>query len=137
MALKPAVDTAIGELQKTFRSSNVTWKEDPDGGAIITMEEVPLNAAVFLQSETWLGFHITFQYPIADVYPHHLRPDLARKDGRQLVGPGLHANRNFQGRTSLMLSRSTTRRGARADTAARKLKRVLTWLERCRAQTST
>ena len=137
VALKPNVAAAIAELQETVPSSNVTWKEDTDGGAIVTMERVPLSSEVFRQSETWVGFRITFHYPNSDVYPHHVRPDLARTDGRALVGPGRHANRNFDGRTSLMLSRRTNRRDTRRDTAARKLMRVLAWLEQCSAKTST
>lgn len=136
MALKRRVTAAITELQASFPSSSVRWTEDGGGGAIVTMERVPLNSEVFVQPETWVGFRITFQYPDADVYPHHVRPDLARKDGRSLAGDGLHPNNNFEGRTSLMLSRRTKRHDVRGDTAARKLMRVLAWLEQCPLETS-
>ena len=136
VALKRSVAVAIAELQAAFPASSVRWTEDDDGGAIVTMEGVPLNTEVFVQSETWAGFRITFQYPDADVYPHHVRPDLARKDGRALAGDGLHPNNNFKGRTSLMLSRITKRHDVRGDTAVRKLMRVLAWLEQCPSETS-
>ena len=138
MAVKPRVEAALAELRAAVPSSDVTWTADADGGAIVTMETVPLNADVFAQSHTWMGFHITFQYPRADVYPHHVRPDLTRRrDGEALVGDGLHPNRDFHGRKSLMLSRRTKRPGPRDDTAARKLMRVLAWLEQCARKTST
>ena len=137
MPLKPTVEAAIAELETAFPSSGVTWAADPDGGAIITMEKVPLNADVFVQSDTWVKFHVTFQYPNADVYPHHVRPDLARLNGEALVGDGLHPDHDFHGRKSLMLSRLTKRRGHRGDTAAKKLMRVLAWLEQCPSKTST
>ena len=131
MPLKPAVEVAIGELQESFPTASVSCKDDTDGGAIVTIEGVPLNSNTFVQSETWVGFHITFQYPDADVYPHHVRHDLARKDGRALIGDGLHPNNSYGKRTSLMLSRRTKRRDVSGDTASTKLRRVLAWLEQC------
>ena len=137
MALKPAVAVAIAELRTAYPSVAVSWKEDTDGGASVVLEGLPLSSESFAQTETWVGFCITFQYPNADVYPHHVRPDLRRTDGRALVGAGIHPNREFNGRASLMLSRRTKRRGARIDTATNKLRRVLAWLERCASETST
>ena len=127
--IKPGVAVAIAELEEAFPSSTVNWEADSHGGAFVTLVGVPLNPQVFAKYETWVGFHITFQYPAADVYPHHVRPDLARRDGRALDGDGRHPNRNFKGRTSLMLSRRSKHRDLRRDTATKKLRRVLAWLE--------
>ena len=138
MALKQSVAAAIAELQAAFRRPPSGGRRTTTAAAIVTMEGVPLNTEVFVQSETWVGFRLTFQYPDAEVYPHHVRPDLARKDDRSLAGAGLHPNNNdFKGHTSLMLSRRTKRRDVRGDTAARKLMRVLAWLEQCPSETST
>lgn len=90
-----------------------------------------MNREIFVQRVTWVGFRIGFQYPAAEVYPHHVRPDLERKDGRAITGKGLHTNNSFEGRSSLMLSRVSKRRDVRDDTAVTKLRRVLAWLEHC------
>ena len=129
--LTPAVAAAVRELEKAFPDSTVNWRADSQGGAFVAMEGVPLNSEIFAQAVTWVGFRITFQYPAAAVYPHHVRPDLAHKDGRAIAGKGIHPNRSFEGRASLMLSRVSKRRDVRDDTAVTKLRRVLTWLEQC------
>ena len=128
-ALKPDVAAAIRELEEAFADSTINWRADSQGGAFVTMEAVPLNPEIFAQDATWVGFRVTFQSPLAEVYPHHVRPDLARKDGRAIAGKGLHPNKSFEGRASLMLSRVSKRRDVRNDTAVTKLRRVLTWLE--------
>ena len=129
--LAPAVAVAVRELEEAFPDSTVNWRADSQGGAFVTMEEVPLNPEIFAQAITWMGFRVAFQYPAAEVYPHHVRPDLVRKDGRTIAGKGLHPNKSFEGRTSLMLSRVSKRRDVRDDTAVTKLRRVLTWLGQC------
>ena len=127
----PSVAAAIRELEEAFPDSKVSWRTDSQGGAFVTMEDAPLNSDIFVQAVTWVGFRIGFQYPAAEVYPHHIRPDLARKDGRAIAGKGLHPNKSFEGRASLMLSRVSKRRDVRDDTAVTKLRRVLTWVEQC------
>lgn len=127
----PGVAKAIRELEEAFPDSEVSWRADTHGGAFVTLKDVPLNREIFVQRVTWVGFRIGFQYPAAEVYPHHVRPDLERKDGRAITGKGLHTNKSFEGRTSLMLSRVSKRRDVRDDTAVTKLRRVLAWLEHC------
>ena len=127
----PSVAAAIRELGEAFPDSKVSCRTDSQGGAYVTMEDVPLNSDIFVQAATWVGFRIGFQYPAAEVYPHHIRSDLARKDGRAIAGKGLHPNKRFEGHASLMLSRVSKRRDVRDDTAVTKLRRVLTWLEQC------
>ena len=132
MALKPAVEEAIKNLQKVFPESAVSPTEDGQGGAHIVIEPVPLDIQVFVQSETWVGFDLSFNLPYADVYPIYVRSDLARHDGRELKGKseGLHPNKNFQGRSTLMLSRSN--RDPEYDKPHLKVLRVLEWLRKWR-----
>ena len=127
--LAPSVVAAIRELEDAFPDSKISWRAYSQGGAFVTIEDVPLNPEIFVQAGTWVGFRIGFQYPAAEVYPHHVRPDLARKDGRPISGKGFHPDKTFEGRASLMLSRVSKRRDAREDTALTKLRRVLVWLE--------
>lgn len=130
MAIQPNVKAAIEELRAKFQST-VIFKDDGDGGAIVLIENVPLDASVFVQPSTWVGFHITHMYPKARVYPHHVRPDLARKDGSALSGSGLHPGNSFDDRPSLMLSRQSKPDRRETDTAVAHLQRVIDWLHRC------
>ena len=94
------------------------------------IESVPLDPQVFVQSETWVGFDLSFQLPYADVYPIHVRPDLARRDGRDLRDEALHPDNSFQGQSSLMLSRRSNNRDPEQDKPHLKVLRVLEWLRR-------
>ena len=125
----PSVVAAIRELEEAFPDSKICWRADSQGGAFVTMKDVPLPSEIFVQAATWVGFRIGFQYPAAEVYPHHVRSDLVRKDGTVIAGKGFHPGKSFEGRQSLMLSRISKRRDARGDTAVTKLRRVLAWLE--------
>ena len=130
MALKPAVEDAINDLRKAFPSATVTPIEDGQGGADIVIEPVQLDPDVFIQSETWVGFHLSFQIPYADVYPIHVRPDLARRDGQELSDTAFHHNNSFQNRPSLMLSRRSNNRDPEQDLPHLKVRKVLGWLRR-------
>jgi hypothetical protein len=99
--------------------------ETGDGGAHVVIESVNLGA-VYVQDMTWLGFDITFQYPLADVYPHFVRSDLARADGREL-GDAISST-GWQGRTAVQLSRKSNRLDPATDTAALKALKVIAWL---------
>ena len=132
MALKPAVEEAIKDLQKAFPESVVSPTEDGQGGAHIVIEPVPLDTQVFVHSETWGGFDLSFNLPYADVYPIYVRSDLARRDGRELrdTSEGLHPDQSFQGRSALMLSRRSNNRDPEHDKPHLKVLRVLEWLRR-------
>ena len=130
MALKTAVEEAIKDLRKAFPKATVSPTEDGQGGAHILVEPVLLDPKGFVQSETWVGFDLSFQLPYADVYPIHVRSDLARHDGRKLRGEGLHPDQSFQGRASLMLSRRSNNRDPEQDKPHLKVLRVLEWLRR-------
>lgn len=128
MALAASVATAIDELVVAYPSATVTHIEDGQGGAFVVVDAVPLGES-YVQETTWVGFHIPFNYPFPDVYPHFVRGDLARRDG-QALGAGTSGG-SFAGRpgeVAIQLSRSSSRRDATVDTAALKLDRVLVWL---------
>ena len=123
--IAPNVLAAISEIKANFASVGVTYKCDDGGGAYVTIESVALGE-VFVQKSTWVGFHITFQYPFADVYPHFVRPDLTRKDGQGL-GQGISQS-NFDGKLATQLSRRSNRRDPQHETALLKVLKVLEWL---------
>lgn len=121
----PEVLTAISEIQATFPEALVTYKADGSGGVYITVEPVALGGK-YHETDTWVGCHITFQYPFSDVYPIFIRPDLKRKDEKAL-GEGIgHAT--FDGKPATQLSRRSNRRNPKLETAAMKLLKVLKWL---------
>ena len=130
MALKSAVEEAINDLRKAFSKATVTVVEDGQGGADIVIEPVQLDTNIFVQGEIWVGFHLSFQLPYADVYPIYVRPDLARQDGQELKGDAFHPNNSFQGRPSLMLSRRSNNRDPEQDKPHVKVSKVLEWLMR-------
>jgi hypothetical protein len=120
-----AVAAALEEIRAAFPDAAVTARADDDGGAFITVEPVDPGTP-YVQRETCIGFQITFQYPFSDVYPHFVRPDLARTDGQALgeaTSPG-----SFDGRPAIQLSRRSNHLDPASDTAAVKLVKVLEWL---------
>lgn len=130
MAFKPAVEEAIKDLRQAFPKATVSPTEDGQGGAHVLIESVPLDPQVFVQKETWVGFDLNFQLPYADVYPIYVRADLTRQDGRELTDRPFHPNKSYQGRSSLMLSRSSNNRDPELDKPYLKVLRVLEWLKK-------
>ena len=130
MAIRSSVENAIKQLKSAFRNCTITVSEDGEGGANIIIESVSLDSNVFVQETTWIGFHLSFQLPYADVYPIYVRADLKRKDGQDLTGDAFHPNHDFQGRASLMLSRRSNNRDPEQDRPYLKVIRVLEWLRR-------
>ncbi|MEU7692553.1 hypothetical protein [Microbispora hainanensis] len=125
MAITREVAAAIDGIRTTVDPSPVTVREDAEGGAYVIVESIALSDA-YEQSETWIGFHVTFQYPYADVYPHFVRGDLARRDGQPL-GEATSPS-SFEGRVAIQLSRRSNRLNPAVDTAAIKLVKVIQWL---------
>ena len=124
--MNPEVDAAVAELRTKFPGVEVTSQEDGDGGAIVTMFPIDPGPS-HIQGETWLKFAINCQYPYSDVYPLFARADLTRVDGSN-HGPGITVG-SFQGEPALQLSRRSNRRDPALDTAARKVARVIEWLQ--------
>lgn len=119
------VRKAIEEIQSQYPDSGMTLRVDGEGGCYVIVESVPLSD-IYAQTETWIGFRITFQYPAADVYPHFVRGDLTRVDSREL-GDGT-AKKAFEGREAFQLSRRSNHLNPTTDTALLKLEKVLHWL---------
>jgi len=126
--VKTKVVEAVEQICRHFSSATVTTKEDGQGGAYVLVDQVDLgDLYTEVTRSTWIGFHIAFQYPIADVYPHHVRPDLARVDKRGL-GQGM-GNAQFPGfdRPSVQFSRRTKEAVWGKQTALLKLLKVIEW----------
>lgn len=128
MSVTEAIQNAIDELRHTFPETTVTYVPDGQGGAWVTIDEVPLGPA-FTPSSSWMSFQITYPYPEADVYPHFVRPDMVRSDGAG-HGEGF-ALTSFGPRNepAMQLSRRSNRLNPAVDTAATKAIKVLRWLE--------
>jgi hypothetical protein len=125
MAVTAEVDAAVGEIRQNWPGSEVTVREDGQGGANVIVEHVTLEGP-YIQDETWIGFQITFQYPYSDVYPHFVRGDLARADGAGL-GEGMSLTQ-YEGRSAVQVSRRSNHLNPATDTALIKLLKVLDWL---------
>jgi hypothetical protein len=123
--MTPEVAAAVDEIKAAFAPSDVTVDPDGDGGAFVVIESVPL-ADLYVPDDTWLGFQITFQYPLSDVYPHFARGDLARVDGG-LLGEATSPT-TWRNRPAIQLSRRSNRLNPATDTAVLKALKVMTWL---------
>lgn len=121
----PVVSAAVEQLKREFPEAALTVRDDGEGGAYVIVEEVPLGAP-YTQATTWVGFRVVNQYPYADVYPHYVRGDLTRADGRPLAAELQHLT--FEEREALQVSRRSNRLNPATDTAVLKLRKVLMWL---------
>ena len=126
MALTHEVGQAIEEIRLAHAEAEITVDEDGSGGATVIVDAVHLGDR-YIPSETWIGFHITYQYPNADVYPHFVRGDLKRADGSPL-GQGMSQNHKWQDRAAVQVSRRSNRLDPNVQTAAIKLEKVLEWI---------
>jgi hypothetical protein len=123
--MKPEVQLAIDDIKGAYPDVPVTVREDGDGGAYVILEKVDPGPP-YRDRETWIGFRITFQYPVADTYPHYVRGDLVRIDGT--VPAEAMSLTTFEGRPAIQISRRSNRLNPRTDTALIKLQKVLDWL---------
>lgn len=128
--LKEPVAEALKEIRSSFAAHRIEHEPDGQGGAFVRVHDVEIGIS-FRPSTSWIGFQITFQYPFADVYPHYIRPDVSRVDGRALSAP-LHINNSFPVTSgavpAVMVSRRSNHRDPVMDTAVVKLAKVLAWL---------
>lgn len=123
--ITPIVAKAIEQIRVSFPDCPLDIAPDGSGGAFVTVNKVPL-APPWAHPETWVGFAITFQYPYADVYPHFVRHDLRRVDGKPL-GQGL-GQAQFRNQPAVQISRKSNKLNPATDTACLKLLKVLQWL---------
>ncbi|MGZ3747130.1 MAG: hypothetical protein ACXWRE_07175 [Pseudobdellovibrionaceae bacterium] len=122
-----AVVVAIEQIKAAFPQCSFILKEDGQGGAWVIIENVDISET-YRPAQSWIGFRVTFQYPYADIYPHFIRNDLVRADGKPL-GDGISSGHNFQERPALQISRRSNRLNPSTDTAALKLLKVISWLK--------
>ena len=126
VAMTPAVMEAIDEIRATFDGSNVSVREDGEGGGYVRIDPVDPGPP-YVQRETWIGFRITAQYPYADVYPLFVRHDLSRASDQPL-GEGITPNHTFDGQPAVQVSRRSNHLNPATDTAAIKVLKVLDWM---------
>lgn len=129
--MKPAVRQAIEEIRLTFVGHTIDVIEDGDGGAFVKVHEISIGPKYSL-STSFIAFRITFQYPMADVYPHYLAHGLRRADGAALTDPFHPNNQRWgpagQDEPATMLSRRSNHLDATTDTACGKLLKVIEWI---------
>ena len=127
----PVAD-AIEILLSHYPEHGVWVKGDGQHGAFVRVEGISLSD-LYVQDTTWIGFHITDMFPVADIYPHHVRPDLAYRSGATLAPP-FQSGQTFPGtgEPSTMVSRSAGNHQVNSysgpELAYIKLRKVQTWL---------
>ncbi len=140
--MKPDVEQTVQELREGFAGHDVRVKEDDDGGAFVIVDGIDIGEQ-FAPPTSWIGFHITWPYPDADVYPHFIDPKV------RYVGDKEAPNRDPAGDSSadlptamargpyvmpgfgipaIQVSRRSNRRNAETDSALQKLLRVIDFL---------
>jgi|SRR5580700_2436144 len=120
------VQGAIQEIIQAFPGCRLEPVEDGQGGAVVMLHDVLIDGPLYQQANTWVGFQITHTYPYADVYPHFVRHDLSRRDGKPL-GDGTSLG-SFRNQPAIQISRRSNRHDPVTDTALLKLCKVLRWL---------
>lgn len=135
--MKPAVANAMEELAASAPGSGLRSLPDADGGAYVIVDGIEIGTC-FDPTTSWIGFHLLWPYPDADVYPHFI------DDGIRYVGSGDAPNQHPDGDlpTSLtrgaempgfklgaiQVSRRSNHRSAETDTALCKLLRIIDFL---------
>lgn len=135
--MKPGVEKAVEELIDGAPGT-VQFKEDGDGGAFVLVETIDIGDQ-FAPRVTWVGFHITWPYPDADVYPHFI--DAGVRYVGSCSAPNQHpegdlpaamSRGNFEAPgfklPAIQVSRRSNRRNAETDTALEKLLRIIEFL---------
>jgi len=119
------VQTALRELASSFPESQLMAVEDGNGGAFVELSAVSIGQS-YCPNSTWIGFHLTYQYPEVDVYPHFLDASVHRNGG-QMLGEGL-GNGTWRGRPAVQVSRRTANWNRLHHNATNKLHKVIEWL---------
>jgi hypothetical protein len=135
--VKEDVAAAIEELQTARIGGGVRTKEDPDGGAYVIVDDVAIGDS-FDPTTSWIGFHIVWTYPDADIYP------LFTDAGVRYAGSGPAANQHPDGNlptaltrgatmpgfelAAIQISRRSNHRNAETNSALQKLLRVVEFL---------
>ena len=126
--MNPPVEKAVADIRTTFAGHKVDAEPDPDGGAHVTVHDLQLGDQ-YTPSVSWVAFHITFQYPYADVYPHFCVVGL-KKRGVDVSAP--FRKGDWKTPTIALAATSVSRRSNHwnpaVDTAVIKLMKVLEWI---------
>lgn len=126
--MKVEVSAAIEDLKRQFNAATVTAKDDGQGGAHVVMEGMDLGAR-FRPSTTWMGFHLTAQFPYADIYPVFIGNDVRRVDGVAFQAPVTMGHR-FENRPAIQVSRRSSAAGVGLQKAPAKILKILDFLAR-------
>jgi len=124
--MRSEVASGVDELKAQFAPSSVTVTEDGSGGAYVIVETVNLGGR-FINPITWIGGHLTAQYPYSDVYPVFIGNDVRRADGIAFEAPVTQAN--FAGRPAWQISRRNSGAQVQSQSANSKFLRVLHFLQ--------
>lgn len=124
--MTPEVKKAIEEIKTLFSKNKVESEAVSDGGARVIVHNIQLTET-YIPRTTWVGFIIGFQYPRADVYPHHIDHTIKRVDGN-LLGQGFSEKMKWQEQDCIQVSRKSNKLDPNVDTAATKLAKVIEWI---------
>ncbi len=102
--MKESVAVAIKEIEDAGVGTGVRTKEDADGGACVIVDGIAIGDA-FSPSTSWIGFHIVWTCPDADVYPHFIDPGLT------YIGSAPTPNQHPEGNLPAAISRGATMPG--------------------------
>jgi hypothetical protein len=124
--MRSEVASGVEELRAQFAPSSVTATEDGSGGAHVFVETVDLGPR-FTNQVTWIGGHLTAQYPYADVYPIFIGNDVQRADGVAFQAPV--TPNTFAGRPAWQVSRRNPGAQVQSQSASAKFLRVIHFLQ--------
>jgi len=133
-----AVTDAVEEIIAGFSAATVTTKDDGEGGAYVLVDPVSIGPH-FDPTTSWIGFHITFPYPEADIYPHFIDSGVKyvgdkatneHPEGNLPVAMSRgHKLPSFDDRDAIQISRRTKNVNPDVDTALYKLHRIVSFLK--------
>jgi hypothetical protein len=136
--MKPEVAKALEELATGLPDVKIRSIEDDDGGAYVLIEDIRIGD-IFEPASSWVGFHIVWSYPDADIYPYFIDAKI------RYVGTGNAPNQHTDGNLpaamsrgdammpgfdlpAIQVSRRSNRRNPQTDSALAKLLRILEFL---------
>lgn len=125
--MKNEISTAIDELQSQFGNASIAARDDGQGGAFVVIEPVSLGSK-YEPDATWMGFHITAQYPYADIYPVFVGAEISRADRQPFTAP-VTPNHKFEERPALQVSRRNSSAQTGLQTAKTKILKIINFLE--------
>ena len=125
--MKNEISEAIDELKCVLGEKNVEVNPDNIGGAYVTINNIDIGDK-FAPSIIWCGFYINHMYPMSDIYPHFINPEIKLSNGEDLKGPFQIIN-NWNNRISMQVSRRSNRWNPAQDTAQMKLEKVLDFIK--------